>query len=324
MDRRAFLGLAAAGVVAAPGIAHAQQPGKLHRIGFLALFSGPVPQVEAFRQQLHELGYVEGRNLVIEYRFAAGKAELLPEMAAELVRLKVEVIVGAATPVIAAAMRVTSAIPIVMAAAADPVRSGLVASLAHPGGNVTGSTLLSNELAGKRLQLLREVVPKAARVAVLANPGFATPALLEEMRTAARQLGIQILAQEVRAAADLAGAFAAMERERAQALIVQVSPFSIDNAQRIVDLAAERRLPAMYELRGFVDVGGLVSYGPSIPELYRRAAIYVDKILRGAKPADLPVEQPTKFELVINMKAAKALGLTIPPAILARADEVIQ
>jgi len=324
MNRRGFLGLAAIGVVAAPCVASAQQAGKVHRIGFLALFSGPGPQVEAFRQRLSELGYVEGRNVVIEYRFAAGKSERLPEMAAELVRLKVEVIVGSATPVIAAAKRATATIPIVMAAAADPVRSGLVSSLARPGGNVTGSTILSNELAGKRLQLMREVVPKAATVAVLANPGMATPLLLEEIRTAARQLSIQVVVQEVRAATDLPGAFSAMERERAQALMVQVSPFSIDNAQRIVELAAEHRLPVMYEVRTFVDVGGLVSYGPNIPELYRRAAFFVDKILRGAKPADLPVKQPTNFEMVINLKSAKALGLTIPPSLLGRADQVIQ
>jgi putative ABC transport system substrate-binding protein len=325
MDRRAFLGLATTGVITAPGVARAQQAGKVHRIGFLSLQSGLTSTTEAFRQGLRELGYVEGRNLIIEYRWAAQKEERLPELAAELVRLKVEVIVTAAAPTIEAARRATSTIPIVMAAVADPVGSGLVASLARPGGNITGLTALSTELAGKRLQLVREFVPKAARVAVLAYHGTsATRPFLAEMRAAAQQIGLQLVVQEVTEAGDLPGAFTAMQRERAQALIVQITPFSADNAKGIVELAAQHRLPAMYDVRGFVDAGGLVSYGPNLAEMFRRAAFYVDRILKGAKPADLPVEQPTKFELVMNMKAAKALGLTIPPALLARADQVIQ
>jgi len=326
MDRRAFLAVVAAGgVIAMPAVARAQQAGKVHRIGFLSLQSGLTSTTDAFPQGLGELGYVEGRNLIIEYRWAAQKEERLPELAAELVRLKVEVIVTAAAPTIEAARRATSTIPIVMAAVADPVGSGLVTSLARPGGNVTGLTALSTDLAGKRLQLVREVVPKATRVAVLAYHGTsATRLFLEQMRAAAQQMGVQLVVQEVNEAGGLPGAFTTMQRERAQALIVQVTPFSADNAKRIVELAAQHRLPAMYDVRSFVDAGGLVSYGPSLPEMFHRAAFYVDRILKGAKPADLPIEQPTKFELVINMKAAKALALVIPPAILGRADEVIQ
>ena len=327
MDRRAFLAVTAAGgLIAMPAFARAQQAGKIQHIGFLALTSGPTYTTEAFRQRLRELGYVEGRKLTIEYRWAAGKTERLPDMAAELVRVKVEVIVGVSTPVIEAARRATSTIPIVMAAVADPVGSGLVASLARPGGNVTGLSLLSTELVGKRLQLVRELLPKATRVAVLDVHGYtaATRPYLEQMRAAAQQMGVQLIVQEVTEAGDLPGAFTAMQRERAQALDVRASPFSTENAKRIVELAAQHRLPAMYDARSFVEAGGLVSYGPSLPEMFRRAAFYVDRILKGAKPADLPVEQPTKFELVINLKAAKALGLTIPPAILARADQVVE
>jgi putative ABC transport system substrate-binding protein len=324
MDRRAFVAVAAAGgLIAMPAVARAQKPTKVYRIGFISLRSGPIAQDEAFRQTLRELGYAEGRDIIIEYRWATGKEEWLPELSAELVRLKVDVIVAAGTVVIAAAKRATSTIPIVMAAAADPVSSGFVASLARPGGNITGVTLLSTELAGKRLQLLRELVPKATRAAVLVNPG-ASPLFLDEMRAAAQQLGMHLVVQEVNSATGFSEAFAAMQRARAQTLIVQVSPLTSDNAERIADLAGQHRLPALYDVRRFVDVGGLLCYGPSITEMYRRAAFYVDRILKGAKPADLPVEQPTKFEMIINMKAAKALGLTIPQALLARADEVIQ
>jgi putative ABC transport system substrate-binding protein len=325
MNRRVFLAAAAGGLIAMPAAVRAQQADKIRRIGYLSLQSGLTPTTEAFLQGLRELGYVEGRNLIIEYRWAAGRQERLPELAAELVRLKVEIIVTAVTPAIEAAKRATSTIPIVMAAVADPVGSGLVVGLARPGGNVTGLTALSTDLAGKRLHLVRELVPKATRVMVLALRGTsATKLLLEEMRAAAQQLGVQLVGQEVKEAGDLPSAFAAMQRERAQALIVQASPLSGDNARRIAELAAQHRLPAMYEVRSSVEAGGLVSYGPSFSEMFRRAAFYVDRILKGAKPADLPIEQPTKFELVINMKAAKALGLTIPQTLLARADEVIQ
>ncbi|HEV2056393.1 MAG TPA: ABC transporter substrate-binding protein [Methylomirabilota bacterium] len=327
MDRRAFLAVATAGgLIAMPAVARAQQAGKANRIGYLSLSPGLGYLGEAFRQGLRELGYVEGRNLIIEYRWAAGKVERLPELAAELVRLKVEVIVTSATPPTEAAKRATSTIPIVMASVADPVGSGLVAGLARPGGNVTGLTLMSTELAGKRLQMVRELLPKATRVAVLTYHGYTSPTrpYLEQMRAAAQQMGVQLVVQEVKEAGDLPGAFAALQRERAQALDVRASPFSTDNAKRIVELAAQHRLPVMYDARSFVEAGGLVSYGPSLPEIFRRAAFYVDRILKGAKPADLPIEQPTKFELVINKNTAKALGLTIPPAILVRADEVIQ
>jgi putative ABC transport system substrate-binding protein len=324
ISRRVLLSTAGIWLVSAPTVARAQQAGKVHRIGFLTLRSGLNEWDEAFRQALRELGYVEGRNLIIEYRWAAGNAERLPELAAELVQLKVDIIVAAATVPIQAAKRATSTIPIIIAAVADPVGMGLVASLARPSGNVTGLTLMSSDLAGKRLQLVREVLPKATRVAILAGRGGATPLFLDQMRAAAQQTGVQLVVQEVSGAEDLPGAFTAMQRERAQALIVQVSPLTSDHHKRIAELAAQYRLPAMYEVRGFVESGGLMSYGPSIVDMYRRAATYVDKILKGAKPADLPIEQPTKFELVINLKAAKALGLTIPPALLVRADQVIQ
>jgi len=326
IDRRTLLaGTGAVLLLGQPLAVDAQQTGRVHRVGFLSLQSGLTSTTEAFRQGLRELGYVEGRNLIIEYRWAARKEERLPELAAELVRLKVEVIVTAAAPTIEAARRATSAIPIVMAAVADPLGSGLVASLARPGGNITGLTALSTELAGKRLQLVSELVPKVTRVAVLAHHGTsATRLFLEEMRAAAQHIKIQLVVQEVNETGDLPGAVAAMQRERAQALIVQVTPFSADNVKRILELGVQHRLPAMYDVRSFVAAGGLVSYGPSLSEMFRRAAFYVDRILKGTKPGDLPIEQPTKLELVINLKTAKALGLTIPPSLLSRADEVIE
>ena len=325
MNRRdTVLTLAALG--AAPHFAFAQPAGKVWRIGYLAPGSGPNVFIEAFRDELRSLGYIEGRNLLIEYRYAAGKEERMQELAAELVRLKVDVIVTPATPAIAAAKRATSAIPIVMIAPTDAVGSGLVASLARPGGNVTGMTYLSTDLASKRLQLLREVLPKATRVAVLALKGGsgASELFLEKLQAAARQMGITLIVQKENEAAALGDAFAAMQRERAEALIVELTPFTGENRKRIVELAAQHRLPTLIETRGFVDLGGLMSYGPSLPATFRRSAHYVDRIFKGAKPADLPVEQPTKFELVINMKTAKALGLTIPQSLLARADEVIR
>ena len=325
MDRRAFLASAAAAIIAGPGIAQAQLAGKVYKVGCLFLRDGPSAVDEEFRQALRELGYVEGRNLTIEYRWAAGKEEQLPEMAAELVGLKVDIIVGAANPPILAAKRATNTIPIVMAVVSDPVDTGLVNSLAHPGGNVTGLTLMTAELSGKRLQLMREFVPQATRVGVLTRIRAApAPFFLERMRSVAQQLGIELLVQNVNEADDLPSAFVAMQRERTQALIVPISPFVSNNMMRIVELSAKHRLPTMYEARGFVEAGGLASYGPNIPEMYRRAALYVDKILRGARPADLPIEQPTKYELVVNMKTAKALGLSVPQSVLVRADEVIQ
>ena len=324
MDRRAFISALAAGALT-PAIAGAQQAGKVYRIGYLSLRSGPAAQDEALRRGLRELGYIEGRTIAIEYRWAAWKDERLPELAAELVRLKVDVIVAAATLAAEAVKRATSTIPIVITGVGDPVGSGLISSLARPGGNITGLAVMSSELAGKRLQILHELLPRATRVAVLAHRRVSTtPLLTDEMRAAAQQAGVQLVVQEVNEAADLPAAFAAMQRERAQALVVQLSPLTTDHRQRVAELAAQHRLPAMYYNRDFVDAGGLVSYGPNLVEIYHRAAFYVDKILKGAKPSDLPVEQPTRFELVINLKTAKALGITIPQSILFRADHVIQ
>ena len=324
-NRRKLLVALGASALAAPHISFAQQRGKVWRIGFLALTSGPDRLVDAFREQLRALGYVEGSNLSIEYRWGAGKEERLPELAAELVRLKVDVIVTRTTLVAAAAKRATSTIPIVMASAANPLGAGVIASLAHPGGNVTGVSLNATEIDAKRLQLLRELVPKATRVATLVwRDGPLNPLFLAEIRTAARQMGITLIHQEASTTEALAGAFGVMQRERAQALIVSSSPFTTNNRKRIAELAVQYRLPSMFQTRNFVDEGGLMSYGPNVIEMFRRAAYYVDRILKGAKPADLPVEQPTKFELIINGKTAKALGLKIPQSLLISADKVIE
>ena len=317
--------LAVLALGAAPHLAFAQHSGKVWRVGFLSSQSGPAENTEAFRDQLRLLGYIEGRNLSIEYRWSAGADERLPEMAAELVQLNVDVIVTHAGLPPAAAKRATSTIPIVTAATADPVGQGLVASLARPGGNLTGISMLSTDLTGKRVQLLREFVPQATRVAVLAMKGTpATPLLLAQMRSVTQQMGLTLAIHEINEAEALVPTFAAMQRAGAQLLIVQQAPFIAANRKMILELAAKHRLPAMFDLRHFVDNGGLISYGPSIPDLFRRAAHYVDLIFKGAKPADLPVEQPTKFEMVINLKTAKALGLTIPQSMQARADEVIR
>ncbi|MSQ72502.1 MAG: ABC transporter substrate-binding protein [Betaproteobacteria bacterium] len=313
-------------LAAVPIATRAQQPGKTWRIGYLSNAPGPGKLDEAFREQMRELGYAEGRNLSIEYRWGAGREERLGELAAELARLNVDVIVTVATVGAAAAKRATATIPVVILSAPDPVGSGLVASLARPGGNVTGVSSQASDLAAKRLQLLREVVPKATRIAVLAAakgaPAF--PLYLAQLKPAARQLGIALIVQQVSAAEDLAGAFALMQRERAQALIVHGSPFTSQHRKRIVDLAAQHRLATIEGARQFAEVGGLISYGPSFSGMYRRGAYYVDRIFKGAKPADLPVEQPTTFEMVINLKTAKALGVVIPQTVLLRADEVIR
>lgn len=322
--RRKLVLALGAGALCAPFGAHAQQPGKVWRIGFLTLGFGPGEEVEAFREKLRELGYDEGRNLAIEYRFAAGNEERLAQMAADLVRQKVDIIVTLTLTVALAAKRATSTIPIVMAAAADPLGSGIVASLARPGGNVTGMSTLSTDLAGKRLQLLHELRPGARRVAVLASKGTASPFFIEQLRLAAKPLGITLVVQQVSEVEGFAGAFALMDRERAQALVVQSNPLARNHRKRIAELAAEHRLPSIFEHRTYVDAGGLMSYGPNLPELHRRAAAYVDKILKGAKPGDLPVEQPTKFELFINGKTAKALGIKIPQSLLISADKVIE
>jgi putative ABC transport system substrate-binding protein len=323
MDRRTFLGTLAGGLLAAPLAAEGQQAGKVARIGRLELSSAGTD--EAFRQGLRELGYVEGQNVVLEYRFAEGKAERLPDLAAELVSLKVDIIVAGGTPAPLAAKHATSTIPIVMAAAGDPVRTGLVASLAKPGGNVTGLSTFTPELAAKRLQLLKEVVPGVSRVAALWNATNPfTVFNMRETEVAARTLGVQVQSLEVRGSDDFENAFAAAIRGRAGALIVVDDPLTCRHREQLADFAARNGLPTMYGFRQCAGAGGLISFGASLADLYRRAATFVDKILRGAKRADLPVEQPAKFELVINLKTAKALRLTIPQSLLVRADQVIE
>jgi putative tryptophan/tyrosine transport system substrate-binding protein len=284
--------------------------------------------VEAFRLGLRELGYVEGQNILIEYRYAEGKQNRLPDLAADLVRLKVDIIVAQSTETVLAAKSATSTIPIVMTNSADPIGSGLVASLARPGGNVTGMSLLAGlEISGKQLELLKETVPKLSRVAVLANPASRSSTgagLLREAEPAARALGVQIFIVEARDASELEGAFSAMKKARAGAFLMMPNPIFQTNRRGIAALAASNRIPAMYPYSSLVDAGGLMSYGANLADTHRRAATYVDKILKGAKPADLPVEQPMKFEFIINLNAAKQIGLTIPPNVLVRADKVIK
>jgi len=307
--------------------AEAQQPKKIPRIGVLWLYSPTIasPFAEAFRQGLRGLGYVEGQNIALEERWAEGRFDRLPSLAAELVRLKVDILVTASTPAAQAGQQATQSIPIVLTNVSDPVESGLVSSLARPGGNVTGLSLMHPELAGKRLELLKEVIPKLSRVAVLSNPANPImPPLLRETEAAARALGVQLQVVEVRDPSDFDSAFSAMTRERAGALVVLPDAIFQNERTRIAGLAAKARLPAMYAWREAVDAGGLMAYGASVPDIFRRAATYVDKILKGAKPADLPVEQPTKFEFIINLKAAKQIGLTIPPDLLARATKIIR
>jgi putative tryptophan/tyrosine transport system substrate-binding protein len=308
-------------------LAEAQQVNKVPRIGFL--FGGSSSfysaWIDVFRQGLKELGYIEGKNIAIDYRYAEGKTDRLPLLAAELVDLKVDVIVVSATPGVLAAKKATSTIPIVFVSIADPVASGLVTSLARPGGNITGLSIVAVELSGKRMELLKEAVPNVTRVAFLwnsANP--AQVAQWREAHAAAQALGLQLQSLEVRSSNDFDGAFEAALRERAQALVTTPEALLGTHLKQIVAFAAKNRLPAMYGNPVFVDAGGLMSYAPDYTVQYRRAATYVDKILKGAKPADLPVEQPTKFEFVVNLKTAKQIGLTIPPNLLARADRVIR
>ena len=319
-------------LLAAPLAAQAQSPTNVPRIGYLETAPADSPigraMVAAFRQGMSERGYVEGQTFVIEYRAAAGRVELLPGLVTELASLKIKVIVASSTPAALAAKQATTTIPIVSAVMADPVTDGLVASLARPGGNVTGLTFLAPALVAKRLQLLKEVVPGMSHVAALVHPGIygehTMRDMLKETQVAAEALGAHLQVLEARSPNDFDPAFSAMMANSASALVVFPSPMFYTEHRRLVDLVAKRRLPAIYAFKEAVAAGGLMSYGTSIPDLSRRAATYVDKILRGAKPADLPVEQPTTFEFVINLKTAKALGLTIPPAVLARADEVIQ
>ena len=304
----------------------AQQPKKVPRIGFLNTASRTIAsaRMEAFRQGLRDLGYVEGQNIIIEYRYAEGKTDRLPDLAAELVRFKVDVIVAGTTISIQAAKNATKTIPIVMATSVDQVASGFVVSLAQPAGNVTGSSHMSPELGGKRLELLKDALKKVSVVAVLHDGGVGQELQMKEMETSARALGVRLQPVKVEGPNDLETAFSVMARGHASAFIGLTSPVFFFHRGRLADLAANNRLPAIYPGSEFVDAGGLMSYGPNIFENYRRAATYVDKILKGAKPADVPVEQPTKFELIINLKAAKQIGLTIPANVLARADRVIR
>jgi putative tryptophan/tyrosine transport system substrate-binding protein len=307
--------------------AEAQQPKKVYRIGYITNRTEIGPNEEAFRRGLRELGYIEGENLVIEWRFTSGQLDRNPEIAAELVRLKVDCIVTAGLGASRAAKQSTSTIPIVMANVSDdPVRNKLIDSLARPGGNITGFTDIAHDLAGKRLELVKETLPKASRVAVLwysVSPVAAKQ--LQETEIAARPLGVRIQSLEVRSPEDLDYAFQTANKQRAEGLIaVSFGGLLVNHRQRVVNLATNNRLPAMYTISEFVETGGLMSYAPNGPDQARRAASYVDKILKGTKPADLPVQQPIKFEFIINLKAAKQIGLTIPPNVLARADKVIK
>jgi putative tryptophan/tyrosine transport system substrate-binding protein len=328
MRRRKFITLMGA-AAAWPLGTSAQQAAKVPRIGYLTsdLAAGLHPR-EAFLKGLSDLAYVEGRNVVIEYRDAEGKYERLLALAADLVALKVDVIVVTSTPAALATKQATRTIPIVLAWAADPVVSGLVTSLARPGGNVTGLSLLAPDLVGKRLELLKQAVPGSRRIAVLWHPGDygerTEKQMLQEADVAARALGVRLQVVEARGPEDFDRAFSDMTRARADAVTVQSTNIFFIERRRLVDLAAKNRLPAMYLVREFVDAGGLMSYAANVADLFRRAATYVDKVLKGAKPGDLPVEQPTKFELVINLKTAKAMGLTIPETFLLRADAVLE
>jgi len=330
MHRRDFIKVIAGSAAAWPLAARAQQ-GKIHRIGMISP-SAPLSMwrelhfVRAFLAGLHDLGYEEGRNIAIEFRSAEGNLERLPDIAAELVGLKVDVLIsGVCGATLNAAMRATNTIPIVVGACNDDmVETGIIASLAHPGGNVTGLSKMTPELTAKRLELLKEMVPKASRVAVLWDPGYsAYLADWREVRERARTEGVTLQPFQARNVADLDGAFAAIVDARADAVITFSDTLTYNFPNQVAELVARNRLPLMSPFHEVASAGGLMSYGPSIPDLFRRAAAYVDKILRGAKPADLPVEQPTKFELVINLKAAKVLGLTVPPSLFARADELI-
>ena len=329
VSRRRFLAVAAGGVVAAPSAVRAQKPA---RIGYLLTGALESPETRAaldvFRQGLREHSYVEGQNIVIEYRTAEGRIERFPELARDLVRLKVDLIVAGTTPSARGARQATTTVPIVAFAMGDPVGDGLVESLARPGGNLTGLTFLGPQLVPKRLEILKELLPKVARVGALWQRGAFSERTMNDMwketEAAARTLGVQLHPVEARGPDDLDGAFSRMAGARVDAVFVFPSTMLFNERRRLVALAAKVRLPAMFNAREFVEIGGLIGYGASLADLIRRSGIYVDKILKGARPADLPVEQPTKFDLTINLKTARALGLTIPPAVLARADRVIE
>ena len=325
IDRRTFIGGVAAAIFAAPRAARAQQAGKVYRLGMLETIPAArnAANLDALRKGLRELGYVEGRNLIIEYRSADGHAERFPDLAAELVRLNVDLIVSRGTPAARAVKKATATIPVIMATMGDP--HAIVASFANPGGNITGVTTFSTELTGKRIDLLRELVPGVTRVGLLHNMGNpASPPEWEETKAAARALGLQAELLDVRSQDDLGRAFGLAARRHVDALVIGHDAITQMHQQAIVDLVARNRLPAVYPAREFVDAGGLIAYAVNYPALYFRFASFVDKILKGARPGDLPVEQPAKFELVVNLKTARALGLAIPQSVLLRADEVIQ
>jgi putative tryptophan/tyrosine transport system substrate-binding protein len=328
MRRRTFITLLGGAAVVWPLAARAQQSmAKVPRIGFLGNSTAELEAnlIGPFRDGLRALGYEEGRNIVIEYRWAEGKYERFPALTAELIALKVDAIVTAGTPASLAVKNATTTIPLVMVAVGDPVATGLVASLARPGGNITGLTSISSEMEGKRLELLREVVPKVSHIAVLWNAASPIQVIEEgEVRAAAGVLGIKMLSLGVRTREEIDDALATIIRERPDALLVLADRLFLHHRTRIMDFAAQERLPGVHAYRELVEAGGLMSYGPSYADMHRRAAAYVDKILKGAKPADLPVERPVKFELVVNLKAATELGLDVPPTLLGRADEVIE
>jgi putative ABC transport system substrate-binding protein len=323
ITRRVFVGSLTGGLLAAPLAVEAQQA-KIPRIGVLSPGSpGPSPLLNAFQQGLRELGYVEGQNIRLEYRFAETRLERLPGLATELVDLKVDVIFAINSTAAQAALHATKTIPIVFTWVADPL--SLVTNLARPGGNITGLTSITTELSGKRLELLKDALPGISRIAVLWNSAIPVATrVFREMEGASTRLGVQLYPMGVRGSTEIQGAFTAAARARASALFVIEEGTLFPHRARILSLAAQHRLPAASQFREFAEAGGLLSYGPNLPDLFRRAATYVDKILKGTKPGDLPVEQPTKFELVINLKTAKALGLTIPPSVLGRADHVIE
>ena len=328
MDRLAFIGTLAGGLLAAPLAAEAQQAGKVYRVGILTNKASDPAEArlwQAFRSGLRERGWIEGKNILIEFREAEGNFARLPELATDLVRSKVDLILARSSQFVQPAKEKTSSIPIVFVVHADPVATGHVASLARPGGNITGLANLMTDLGPKELELLSAAVPSAKRIAVLWNPGTPShPPTLRAVEEAGRTFGVQVHAVSARAPGELESAFAAMARERVQAVLILGNPLIFAERQRLAELAIKHRLSTMSEMREVAEVGGLMSYGADFPDLYRRGAIYVDKILKGANPADLPVEQATKFELVINLKTAKALGLTIPPSLLQRADQVIE
>ena len=326
MPRNVVFWLLASAFLATAPLAYAHQPQKVPRLAYLGGGSAELEKawLDAFLQGLRELGYFEGKNIVVERRFAAGRYDELPELAAELVRLKVDVILAASTPVAHSAKKATSAIPVVMVVA-DPIGTGLVSSLAKPGGNLTGLSDFHGDLITKRLEILKEVVPSASRIAVLLNPGNPSCSLqMKDLAAVAPALGLTLFAVEARVPDEIAPGFTTMKMQRAGAVLVCGDRLFSTYRRPIFDLANKNRFPAIYSTKEYSEAGGLMSYGANFPDLYRRAATYVDKILKGTKPADLPVEQPTKFEFIVNLKTAKQIGLAIPPNVLVRADKVIK